>query len=459
MSEPIVSEADPPGDPVSVADAVVPVRTPELIEARLIRKNGGTQIRAALNQLRVKLYADLYQAGVELDPIEVIYDGADYWIWDGFHREAAQGLIGRTRIHAFVTPGTRRDAIFRATGANGKHGLERTDEDKRRAVWTLLEDDEWRSMTDRAICKHVHVSPSFVGDVRRAYKASVPGGQLDDDNVRTDSRGRKIDTTNIGKTKKTGASASTTPAKPLGPATSLPNDHTPAADKFAVGNWVRAASGHEGEITKINGRNITVQMTNGERDYVASLLTKAARPTGPQLPPPIANHEFMRATLASLYDQHANHNGWVGEMYAKLYEAPALHQAGLIACCRRRAPSGAPIRWWQITPDGCEVLGREPLEVVPEPPADQYPPGAPADVASIPAVPAPEAAAPAAPAPAAPALPVNVTLTLMPASEYPRVANAVLKCGDDIGMRRIVFDDAAALGQAILDAENELPRR
>lgn len=438
---------------IAAAEARTVARQPEEVEIRLIRRDGGTQIRAAINPRKVDEYAEALDRGEQLPPIHLYYDGTDHWLDDGFHRIAAHEKAGRKTILAFVDPGTRRDAIFAAAGANGKHGLDRTDEDKKRAVWTLLQDTEWYGMTNRAIAEHVHVSPTFVGN-QRAHYDTVHGAQSPA--KRTDKRGREIDTTHIGKSKK----ADSAPAAPTGSATSTPSAPTPPADKFVVGDWVRATSGHEGEIIRFNGRNIVVQMPNGARDYLVTQLAKAPRPTGPQLPPPAANHVFMRATLESLYDQHARYGGWVPQMAATMHEAPVLHQAELIACCRRRAPSGAPIRWWQITPVGCEVLGRPILDFAPEPPDDEYP----AEPGSVLPTPPPAAPAPAESAtptpPASPALAVVATLTLQPPTDgQPRVATAVLKRGDDVGMRRIVFEDAATLGQAILDAENELPRR
>lgn len=418
----------------------------EEIEIALIRRDGGTQIRAAINQRKVNEYAEVLSGGGTLPPVDVFYDGTEYWLHDGFHRTQAHVWAGLKTIKAYIKPGTRRDAIFAATGANGTHGLERSDEDKRRAVWTLLSDEEWRQMADRRIAEHTHVSPTFVGKLRKEYEETVHGGQSDASAVRTDKLGRKIDTTNIGGKK------ADPPAAPKGSATSLPSSPTPPVDKIGVGDWVRAQSGHEGEVVSIDGRTYTVKTSNGERGYLPTQLTKVDRPTGPQLPPPAAAHADMRRTLESLYTL----GGWVGSTMITLYEAPALEAAGLIACCKRRSPTGAPVRWFQITAQGAEILGRPALEFVPEPAADDYPDTQkPASAAPAPSpdAPAPQTT-PSAPAPAA--QPVSVTLALLPATpDQPRTASLVLRHGDKTAMRRIVFRDAQALGQGILDAEAE----
>jgi hypothetical protein len=62
--------------------------------------------------------------------------------------------------------GTRRDAVLFSAGANCSHGLERTNADKRKAVMTLLADEEWRQWSDKEIAKRCDVSYQFVADVR-----------------------------------------------------------------------------------------------------------------------------------------------------------------------------------------------------------------------------------------------------------------------------------------------------
>jgi hypothetical protein len=44
-----------------------------------------------------------------------------------------------------------------AGGAQGAHGLRRTNEDKRRSVMTLLNDPEWAVWSDRAIARQCAV--------------------------------------------------------------------------------------------------------------------------------------------------------------------------------------------------------------------------------------------------------------------------------------------------------------
>jgi len=51
-----------------------------------IRIDGGTQPRTELNEDVIAEYAELLADGVEFPVITVYFDGANYWLADGFHR-------------------------------------------------------------------------------------------------------------------------------------------------------------------------------------------------------------------------------------------------------------------------------------------------------------------------------------------------------------------------------------
>lgn len=140
----------------------------------LIQIDGGTQSRATLNDQVVGDYAEAIQAGVTFPPIVVFYDGKKHWLADGFHRFHAYQKAGREKVAADVRQGTRRDAILHSVGANETHGLRRTNDDKRRAVLTLLGDAEWSAKPERWIAATAHVSHTFVQKVRAAHLATLP---------------------------------------------------------------------------------------------------------------------------------------------------------------------------------------------------------------------------------------------------------------------------------------------
>lgn len=105
-------------------------------------------------------------SGIEFDPIVVFFDGGTYWLADGFHRVRAARDGGVASLAADVRQGTKRDAILYSAGANSKHGLKRTNEDKRRAVKMLLNDEEWSKWSNVLIAEKSGVGETFVRNVR-----------------------------------------------------------------------------------------------------------------------------------------------------------------------------------------------------------------------------------------------------------------------------------------------------
>lgn len=136
------------------------------IEISKIRIDGGTQSRAGIDENTVAEYAESMKLGAQFPAVIVYFDGADYWLADGFHRTAAAKKAEVVEIAAEVRQGTRRDAVLHSVSANASHGLRRKNEDKRRAIETLLRDDEWRGWSDREIARRVSVDHKTVAAVR-----------------------------------------------------------------------------------------------------------------------------------------------------------------------------------------------------------------------------------------------------------------------------------------------------
>lgn len=132
-----------------------------------IQLDGGTQTRVALHEETVAEYAAAMEEGAQFPPVVVFHDGTNYWLADGFHRVAAEKVVGWSETNADVKQGTRRDAVLYSVGANGEHGLRRTNADKRRAVETLLRDEEWVKWSDREIARRCGVGYSLVADARK----------------------------------------------------------------------------------------------------------------------------------------------------------------------------------------------------------------------------------------------------------------------------------------------------
>src|ERR687889_246436 len=101
--------------------------------------------------------------GAAFPPVVVFGEAAgDYWLADGYHRWHAAGIAGLQTIAADVRAGGRREAILHSVGANAEHGWRRSNEDKRRAVLTLLADPEWVGWSDREIARRCGVGADIV---------------------------------------------------------------------------------------------------------------------------------------------------------------------------------------------------------------------------------------------------------------------------------------------------------
>ncbi len=179
----------------------------ENVQLDLIRLDGGTQPRGTMSDYVVDEYKEAMLEGAEFPPVEIIYDGQDHWLVDGFHRFWAAKHGGRAEILANITPGTYRDALLASVGANATHGLRRTNLDKERAVKRLLDDTEWGKWADREIARVCNVSHTFVARLR---KERAPTGNVASSEERTYKRGGQVQTMktgNIGKSQEDDAAA------------------------------------------------------------------------------------------------------------------------------------------------------------------------------------------------------------------------------------------------------------
>lgn len=139
-----------------------------------IRVDAGIQQRVQLNMFAVEDYAEAMRAGATFPPVVVFSDGQDYWLADGFHRLAAAERAELETVAVDLRSGTRRDAILYAVGANADHGIRRTNADKRRAVLTLLEDDEWSKWESPRIAHACSVTVRFVNGIRAELGTRSP---------------------------------------------------------------------------------------------------------------------------------------------------------------------------------------------------------------------------------------------------------------------------------------------
>lgn len=139
-----------------------------------------TQVRKATSEEPIARYIERYKNKESMDPIDVCFDGTTYWLADGFHRVAAVTRMGGKSMRATVHDGGRVEAWRMGCEKNNRHGLPRSNEDKRYAVGVCLEDPEWREWSDRAIAEHCAVSDRMVNKMRaeRAEASTANGSQL-----------------------------------------------------------------------------------------------------------------------------------------------------------------------------------------------------------------------------------------------------------------------------------------
>lgn len=131
----------------------------------------GTQTRESIDQKTVTEYAEVLMNKEVMPPLEVFNDGIHYYLVDGFHRYFANKQVGNAEVEVNVHKGTLRDAQEFALGVNDKHGLKRTNADKRKAVLIALDDIEWSLLTNREIGKKCRVSHTFVNAIKEKLEA------------------------------------------------------------------------------------------------------------------------------------------------------------------------------------------------------------------------------------------------------------------------------------------------
>jgi N6-adenosine-specific RNA methylase IME4 len=204
-----------------------------------IRTDGGTQPREQLDGVTVSEYADAMRRGAEFPPVKVMYDGENYWLYDGFHRVQAARQIGREHIDADVDQGTKEDAQWASLGANKRHGLRRSQADKRRAIKRALKG--WgQKKSNNQIAQHIGCSDATVLKYRRELESSSQIEKMDKREVTRNGTTYTQNTSNIGGASRKGESdgtSATTVAESVDdadqttPSTSpLSGDVAPAAD-------------------------------------------------------------------------------------------------------------------------------------------------------------------------------------------------------------------------------------
>lgn len=173
--------------------------TIENIFPEYIRLDGDTQPREKIDQAVCDEYGERMKAGEKFPPIDVFFDGENYWLADGFHRIKAYVMaVPGEAIECNVFQGTQQDAQWHSYSVNRTHGVRRKPEDKERAVKAAMAHPNGATRSDRQIADYVGVSHPFVAKIRTKLELS---GNVSRCASRTVSRGNATyqqDTTKIG---------------------------------------------------------------------------------------------------------------------------------------------------------------------------------------------------------------------------------------------------------------------
>lgn len=161
------------GDVLAAEPAAV---RPTKLSLQIINRSGGTQPRAALDERYIADLVEVLTNGGSLPPVDVTYDGVQYWLHDGFHRWEAHCQAERNEIDAVVHQGDLQAAQWQSYAANQAHGLRRTREDRERAIRAALKHPAGQVMSNREIAKHLGVDDKTIGKYREEMEraAQIP---------------------------------------------------------------------------------------------------------------------------------------------------------------------------------------------------------------------------------------------------------------------------------------------
>ncbi len=137
--------------------------TLQKIYPEYIRRDGDTQPRASIDRATCNEYHGRMKAGEKFPPIDVYFDGKDYWLVDGFHRIEAYALaLPGEPIECNVFEGNVQDAQWHSYSVNKTHGLPRKNHDKVRVVLLALQHPRSKHMSNRQIADYCGVGETMV---------------------------------------------------------------------------------------------------------------------------------------------------------------------------------------------------------------------------------------------------------------------------------------------------------
>lgn len=131
---------------------------------------GSPVVRSHIREDVVEEYAEIYKRGkIKLPPIDLFTkDQKVYLLGDGSHRTYAALSLRQKTIEANIHSGGHEEALRFALCSNEKHGIRRTNADKRWAIREAIK--TWPKSTDAQIAAIAGVDNHTVKDVRSAME-------------------------------------------------------------------------------------------------------------------------------------------------------------------------------------------------------------------------------------------------------------------------------------------------
>jgi hypothetical protein len=137
-----------------------------------IRRDGGTQPRAELDESHIEDLVFALTQGAAFEAILLYFDGINYWLTDGFHRLAATIRRGIDKIKAEVRQGTQQDAQWHSFTVNQHQSLKRSNADKQRAIIGALKHPYGHLKSNKEIARHCGVSETSIKGWRQKLEES-----------------------------------------------------------------------------------------------------------------------------------------------------------------------------------------------------------------------------------------------------------------------------------------------
>jgi ParB-like chromosome segregation protein Spo0J len=118
----------------------------------------------------ISRYAEIMQEQ-DMPPIVVFHDGKKWWLADGLYRLKATKQNGTDKVLCEVLKGTKKDAVWYASGANREHGQPLKPSERRRALTNVLKAGFGVDKTDSQLSTQIGLSRKVVSSVRNTLEA------------------------------------------------------------------------------------------------------------------------------------------------------------------------------------------------------------------------------------------------------------------------------------------------